>query len=100
MSAQVNISAAVFEDLELWEMEEFEELCGVALADVVNGAPVPIRATAALVFIVKRKSDPTFTYEDARRVKLSEVAEILNPTSAAPTQLAPLARPTARKSAS
>lgn len=59
------------DDLELGEIEEFEELSGVSIAQVQSG--LPAKAVTALVWIVKRKTDPNFTLEMARKVKLSDV---------------------------
>lgn len=78
----VQLSASIISDLELWEIEEFEEKSGVALAQVVDASTLPFRAVAALCWIVKRRDDPDYSYEEARRLKLSQIVDILNPTSA------------------
>lgn len=59
------------DDLELGEIEEFEELSGVSIAQVQSG--LPAKAVTVLVWITQRKLDPNYTLEMARKVKLSSV---------------------------
>ena len=59
------------DDLELGEIEEFEELSGVSIAQIQSG--LPAKAISVLVWIIKRKQDPDYTLDMARKVKLSSV---------------------------
>lgn len=94
VAVQGTVLAINPDDLTLGEMEEFEELSGRPLAkmlqgDIVkgeDGRPVlgkdgkPTREVdvrtkdlIALVFLAKRREDPAFTLDDARRIKVSEL---------------------------
>ena len=81
---EVMLSANVLQDLELGEVEEIEELSGVSFAAISQGGPATFKVVRALIYVLKHRDDPDYTFEDTRRVKLTEVNEILNPTPAAP----------------
>lgn len=108
MSATVDLKR--IEDWDLGDIVDFEENSGMTFDALVTAAetserlkkPVgfTMRAIVALVWIMKRRDDPEFTLEKARAVKLTELQAELSPTSAAPTQLAPLERPRRAKRAS
>ena len=59
------------QDLTLDESEAFEEISGVTLdkMDTVSQS----RLIKALIFITMKRTDPTFTIEDAGKVKWSEI---------------------------
>jgi len=57
--------------LTLGELEEVEDLTGRnVVAELGRGQP-SARSLTALVYIFKRRADPTFTMEDARRLDVS-----------------------------
>lgn len=62
-----------FDDLELGELEDFEEATGLDFTQMKPGKALPVKALTALVWIVKRRTEPDFTIEDARKMKLSTV---------------------------
>ena len=57
------------DDFELGDLEWLEEYLGSTLDD--NQAMRSMKAATAFVFLIKRKEDPEFTLEDARKTKLS-----------------------------
>lgn len=59
------------EDFELGDLEWLEEYLGANLsdADALNS----IKAAVGFVYIVKRRDDPAFTIEQARKVKLAAI---------------------------
>lgn len=61
-------------DLTLGEVEEFEEITGLALSNFGEGKPFPAKALVALVFLTKRRIDPSFTIEDARLLRINELS--------------------------
>lgn len=82
------------EDLSIGDLEDFEEITGMQLQKALEAKPVlddegnqvkdekgrPLREAQlstkvlkALVFLTKRREDPTFTIEDARNVKVTEL---------------------------
>ncbi len=60
------------DDLELGEVEKFEEAMGQTLGEVdLNSAKAIVR----LVWIVKRRDDPKYTLDKARKIKISQLGE-------------------------
>lgn len=63
-----------FDEMELGELEDFEEVSELEMQAVLDGTQtLTVKAITALVWIHKRRSDPDFTLEDARKTKLSTV---------------------------
>lgn len=60
-------------DLMLGEVEFFEEQSGLSLQDLQNGV-INTKAIIALITVLEQRKDPAFTVEDARKVKLGEIA--------------------------
>lgn len=84
-------------DLNVGDLEDFEEIVGASWTDTVKQTPLkddegkhvfkdgkplmelkmPAKAVKAFVYIMKRKSDPDFTIEQARNVTMGELTELL-----------------------
>ena len=62
------------EDLTLGEAEEFEELSGITL-EQAGGPHPPLKVITTLLYLVNRRENPAFTMEDARAIKISNLAE-------------------------
>lgn len=67
-------------ELDLGDLDDFEEVAGVALLEVyekirVSGgvAELRVKSLIALVWVCARRVDPTFTLEQARRVKPDDI---------------------------
>ena len=80
----------VLDDLTIGDLEDFEDITGKPLDEAMalgpNGQPkVSPKVMKALVFLTLRKTDPSFTLEDARNVKVSALAPVqqTDPTDAA-----------------
>lgn len=62
------------DDLSLGDCMDVEEITGepafMTFASAQSGG-MSAKAMAALVWVTKRKSDPTFTFEDAKAIKVS-----------------------------
>ena len=68
------------DDLTLGELEDIEERTGVNVATLRGGGPPPSKVLTALVWVMKRREDPSFTYEQARELKVTElVGEVPSP---------------------
>jgi hypothetical protein len=67
-------------EFTLGELEEFEEMTGLGLEAL--GPAMPAKAITALVYLIERRTVPTFTLDDARKVKVGDI-EGVNPTVAA-----------------
>jgi hypothetical protein len=57
------------DDFELGDLEWLEEYLGTTLDD--NAAMNSMKAAVGLVYLIKRKDDPSFTLDQARKVRLS-----------------------------
>ena len=55
-------------DLELGEVEQIEEYVGTAASDINWGSA---KALAALVWVMERRTNPAYTLEEARKIKMS-----------------------------
>jgi hypothetical protein len=77
------------DSLTIGDLEDIEEMTGVAFDEIMgllisgkvgeNGKlGIPLKILKALVFIVYRSSDPGFTVEDARKVRVSELEVVLS----------------------
>ena len=65
------------DDLTLGEVEEIENYAKVPLASLTEGTP----STSLLIgiaWILKRKTDPKFTVEHAKRLTMKDLNEILD----------------------
>ena len=70
--------------LTLGELEEFEEKSGTTLEEFGNGK-ASTKATIALIYIQEKRSNPAYTMDDARKIRLTEIEvaeEAANPTKA------------------
>jgi len=76
-------------DLTLGEVEQFEEITGLAMSNFGEGKPFPAKALVALVYLTQRRSDPDYTLEDARGVHISAL-NYGAPEDAASTDPTPL----------
>lgn len=77
------------DDLTIGDLEDFEDITGQSFdqAFQANGngtAHVSAKAIKAMVFLVKRRDDPSFTLDDARNVKIGalDIATKEDPTDA------------------
>lgn len=64
-------------ELDLGELEDFAEATGIDPMALTDGWQPTLKAVRAFVWLVKRREDPGYTLEDARRVKVSELGELL-----------------------
>lgn len=60
------------DDLTLGELHDLRKLSGVPLEEIMTSDDQTL-GLAAIVCVLKRREDPSFTMEDALRVKLSEL---------------------------
>lgn len=68
-------------ELDLRELEDFADATGLDPMEIKDGWQPTLRAVRAFVWLVKRRSDPDFSLEDARRVKVRELVDLV-PTDA------------------
>lgn len=70
------------------EMEDWEEASGQTISDLASNN-LTARGMRALVWIIKRRTDPNFSLEDARNLKMADTdvsGPSADPTNAAGTK--------------
>jgi hypothetical protein len=83
------------DDMTLGDLEDLEEATGMAFSDIestlsqAGDKMPPIKVVKAIIWILRRKTDPAYTLADTASVKLTELAEMtdmisgtVDPTSA------------------
>ena len=70
------------EDFELGDLEWLEDFLGAPLND--GNALNSMKAAVGFVYIVKRRDNPDFTIDDARKVKLASIDAPAEPAPAKP----------------
>lgn len=76
-------------ELTLGDLEDFELKVGIDFRSISGrqAGELPLKALIALVWLIKRKTNPDYTYEDARNIKIETLGTIdLKDTGANPTQ--------------
>lgn len=81
-----------FDDLTVGDIEDFEAACGIDITTLGPGN-VPSKALAPLIWITQRRTNPAFTIEDARAVRISELEYEGPPAPAGPAALKAGSRP-------
>ena len=65
------------DNMTLAEVEEIEDAAGAPVSAIIRGmagGPLTARMIAAMLWSSRRKANPTYTLEEARAVKIGEVA--------------------------
>jgi hypothetical protein len=83
---EVGIDAGLLDNLTLGDIEDFETASGVSVTTLTDGGTLPVKAVVALVWVVRRQTEPAFTLDDARRLRMADLEAMLAPTPAAPLE--------------
>ncbi len=70
------------ETLTLAEIEELEELTDRSIDKMFDGPKA--RVLRALFYVVTKRTDPNFTFEDTASVTIHDAQSAMDPTNAAP----------------
>lgn len=66
-----------FESLTLDEVETIELLTGASIDQIMADGQPKGKALKAIIFIIKKRTDPSFTLEQAGSFKMSDVNTLL-----------------------
>lgn len=66
------------EDLTLGDVEEVEKYSGQPLASLADAESNKGRLMTALAWVIKRKEDPKFTIDDAKKMPMGDITKLLN----------------------
>lgn len=72
-------------DLTVGDLEQIEDIAGVTAGQMFSGGGFSAKAIKAIVYVVHKKDDPSFTLDDAANVKFTDVgiSDKADPTDAA-----------------
>jgi len=62
-----------FDDITLGEIEEIEDFANMSITEIGEDKPGVIKLRIALAWILKRRIDPTYTIDDARKMSAKEL---------------------------
>jgi hypothetical protein len=62
-----------FDDITLGEIEEIEDFAGLSISQIGEDKPGVIKLRIGLAWIIKRRSNPNYTVEDARKMSAKEL---------------------------
>lgn len=82
------------DDFELGELEWLEDHLGKPIADfaVLNS----MKAAVGLIYLVRRREDPSFTLEQARKMKITSIFQVQDPDAPAASAKKRPPKPAAR----
>ena len=66
-----------FESLTLDEVETIELMTGASIDQIMSDGQPKGKALKAIIFIIKKRTDPSFTVEQAGSLKMSDVSALL-----------------------
>ena len=64
-----------FESLTLEEVEQIELIAGTSIDQLMDAGAPKGKALKAIIFIIKRREDPSFTLEQAGKIPLKEAQD-------------------------
>jgi hypothetical protein len=70
-----------FDEITLGEIEEIEEFADASLSEIGDDSKTATKLRIGLAWILKRRENPNFTIDDAKKMKMSEVMEFLGESS-------------------
>jgi hypothetical protein len=62
-----------FDDITLGEIEEIEDYAGLPISDIGEERPGVIKLRIALAWVMKRRTNPNYTIEDAKKMTATEM---------------------------
>lgn len=57
----------------LGDIVDIEEVCGIPWDDIVEMDSPPTKVLLAMVWVAKRRDDPDFTLDDARKTPVADI---------------------------
>jgi len=66
--------------LTLGDIEDIENYAGLSFSDIGEDKPGVSKLRTALVWVLKRKENPEFTIEEARKITPDELSKIFEET--------------------
>lgn len=66
------------ESLTMGELCDYEDITGMTI-DRLGSGVVTTRMLLAMVYITRRREDPSYTLEDAKRVRLMDIEAVTDP---------------------
>ena len=88
------------DDFDLGELCDIEDATGFRVTDLKPGESPPLKVIAGMIWIMRRRENPTYTFEQVRRLKMDELADTFpkGPAVEAPPKPEPIEAHARRKS--
>jgi hypothetical protein len=67
-----------FEDITLGEIEEIEDYAGLSISLIGEERPGVIKLRIALAWVLQRRTNPSYTIEDAKKMTAVELSAFFN----------------------
>jgi hypothetical protein len=85
----MDIDAVFLDSLSIEDIEVIEDALGASIDDIfADGAKVPKgKLMRAIAFVVKRKTDETFTIEQAGKLTMGEITRLMDEVGVPPAPL-------------
>ncbi len=65
-----------YTDLTLGDLAEIEEITGMPYINMFDNAVTNAKLKQAVIYVLKKKEDPKFTFKDAGNIKASEFEDL------------------------
>lgn len=75
------LTGETLDSLTLGEAMDFEEKSGLTLASLQRNTIPPMRALVAIIWVLGRRNDPAFTFDQAKEVRFSDINFEAAPTT-------------------
>jgi hypothetical protein len=70
------------DDMDLGELDDIEEIAGPEASALMMSGRMTAKALIAVAYVVKRRDNPSFTIEDARKIKVTALKQPESPGKA------------------
>lgn len=67
------------QNLTMGEITQIENLSGKAFADMSDESAQKGALLTALAFVIKKRTDPNFTFQDAQKLTMADIEDMLAP---------------------
>lgn len=64
-------------DMTLEEVALAEQLAGAPIDEMLDEEKLKGKSMTALVYVIKKRTEPNFTFDEAKKYKFKEAAEII-----------------------
>lgn len=67
-----------FDEITLGELAEIEAFADASITEIMEATPAATKLKIGMAWVLKRRTEPKFTVEDAKALTMSELMEFLS----------------------